>query len=187
MSHDDFDDVDTFDTSDKHRDEAPPEDATRGRSALPASVTIPFREACAYTGLSRNTFYRLLDDGLVPGAQKLGGQWRFHREKLLRWLACEEPSPARSRRSRRRAPPESSASEPARGRGASRDRRRRSTSEGEAPAGEGKRDAGDGLCARCHAPLPAQEAAPRARGPGAKVLRCPACEELGTSSKERRR
>lgn len=51
-----------------------------------ASLTISFREAVVLTGLSRNTLYKLIKAGEVPGAQKLGGWYRFHRGLLLAWL-----------------------------------------------------------------------------------------------------
>lgn len=54
-----------------------------------ATMTIPFREALVLTGLSRNTLYRMLRARKVPGAQKLGGTWRFHLQTLVDWLACK--------------------------------------------------------------------------------------------------
>lgn len=63
------------------------------------SLTIDFQEARQLTGVSRNTLYKLVQRGLIPGAQKLGGTWRFHREKLVGFLACEElGTPSKSRR-----------------------------------------------------------------------------------------
>lgn len=78
------------------------EQATKTREALmlPAeSVTISFEAARRLAGVSRNTFYKLAQRGQIPGAQKLGGTWRFHREKLLLFLACEElGTPSKTRR-----------------------------------------------------------------------------------------
>ena len=39
-----------------------------------------------YLQISRATFYRWLEDGKMPGAVKIGGSWRIHREKLRVWL-----------------------------------------------------------------------------------------------------
>lgn len=37
--------------------------------------------------ISRATFFRLVEDGKLPGAKKIGGSWRVVREKLEAWLA----------------------------------------------------------------------------------------------------
>lgn len=59
---------------------------------MPAeSLTITFREAVVLTGLSRNTLYKLVKAGEVPGAQKLGNWYRFHRALLLAWLEGRVP------------------------------------------------------------------------------------------------
>lgn len=55
------------------------------------SLTITFREAVALTGLSRNTLYKLVKAGDVPGAQKLGNWYRFHRALLVEWLEGKVP------------------------------------------------------------------------------------------------
>jgi len=60
----------------------------REHVTAPRTMTIPFRTALVLTGLSRNTLYRMLRAQKVPGAQKLGGTWRFHRQTLMEWLAC---------------------------------------------------------------------------------------------------
>lgn len=54
-------------------------------------LTITFREAVVLTGLSRNTLYKLVKAGEVPGAQKLGNWYRFHRALLLAWLEGSVP------------------------------------------------------------------------------------------------
>lgn len=58
-------------------------------SAARVPMTIAFHEAQLLSGLSRNTLYRLLRAKKVPGAQKLGGTWRFHLQTLVEWLACK--------------------------------------------------------------------------------------------------
>ncbi|MCB9705526.1 MAG: helix-turn-helix domain-containing protein [Myxococcales bacterium] len=52
--------------------------------------TLSFAEALALIGISRNTLYRLAAEGRIPGAQKLGKAWRFHRGTLLHFLAHPE-------------------------------------------------------------------------------------------------
>lgn len=78
------------------------EGAAKPREATgvgPESLTVAFAEARRLAGVSRNTFYKLAQRGVIPGAQKLGGTWRFHREKLLLFLACEElGTPSKTRR-----------------------------------------------------------------------------------------
>ncbi len=44
------------------------------------------KEAAKYLGLHLVTVYRLVKKGELPGA-KLGGQWRFTKELLDKWLA----------------------------------------------------------------------------------------------------
>ena len=63
---------------------------TRATPARGASETLSFGEALALIGISRNTLYRLAAEGRIPGAQKLGKAWRFHRGTLLHFLAHPE-------------------------------------------------------------------------------------------------
>ncbi len=48
-------------------------------------------EAASYLRLHVKTIYRLVKEGKVPG-RKVGGNWRFHRDELERWLREEESS-----------------------------------------------------------------------------------------------
>ena len=43
------------------------------------------REAAKFLRLHVKTIYRLAKGGKVPG-RKVGGDWRFHREELDKWL-----------------------------------------------------------------------------------------------------
>ncbi len=36
--------------------------------------------------ISRATFFRMVGDGRLPGAFKLGDQWRVDSKKLMRWI-----------------------------------------------------------------------------------------------------
>lgn len=48
-----------------------------------------FNEAKLYLNTSRATLYRLIQTGKVP-ASKFGGQWRFSKERLNKWLEDHE-------------------------------------------------------------------------------------------------
>lgn len=42
-------------------------------------------ELAVYLKLPKSTLYKLIQDGKVPG-QKLGKQWRFHKQAVDQWL-----------------------------------------------------------------------------------------------------
>lgn len=50
---------------------------------------MDFRQTKAYLKVSRATLYRLLQTDKIPGS-KVGGQWRFRRERLDEWLKEQE-------------------------------------------------------------------------------------------------
>ena len=52
---------------------------------MPVFVTV--KEASELLRVTDRTLYDLCRQGKVPGAAKVGGQWRLDREKLLAWLA----------------------------------------------------------------------------------------------------
>jgi excisionase family DNA binding protein len=54
-------------------------------------VLLTIREACMYLRVSRSTVDRMLAAGTMPGARKVGGQWRFHRQSIERWVMRGEP------------------------------------------------------------------------------------------------
>ena len=43
------------------------------------------RELAQYMGVSAVTVYRLVERGEIP-ARKIGGQWRFLKDEIDRWL-----------------------------------------------------------------------------------------------------
>lgn len=43
------------------------------------------KEAAEFLKISRGTLMKYVQEGLIP-AQKLGWQWRFSRQALLKWL-----------------------------------------------------------------------------------------------------
>jgi excisionase family DNA binding protein len=43
-------------------------------------------EVAARLSVSRSTLYRLLEAGLLPGAVRVGGQWRVDTDELEHWL-----------------------------------------------------------------------------------------------------
>ena len=48
-----------------------------------------FKEAQKYLNVSRTTLYSLIKKNKVP-AVKLGGQWRFRKERIVKWLDSHE-------------------------------------------------------------------------------------------------
>lgn len=53
------------------------------------SELMNFKEAKMYLKTSRATLYRHIQSGKVP-ASKFGGQWRFDKKKLDKWLDDHE-------------------------------------------------------------------------------------------------
>jgi excisionase family DNA binding protein len=52
---------------------------------MPDFITV--KEASELLRVTDRTLYDLCRQGKVPGAAKVGGQWRLDRERLLAWLA----------------------------------------------------------------------------------------------------
>lgn len=50
---------------------------------------LTFGEAKKYLRTTTSTLYRLIQNGVVP-ASKVGGQWRFQRDRLDNWLLEQE-------------------------------------------------------------------------------------------------
>lgn len=50
---------------------------------------LTFDEAKEYLRTTSSTLYRLVQKGIVP-ASKVGGQWRFKKERLEDWLSDQE-------------------------------------------------------------------------------------------------
>jgi len=63
-------------------------------------LLLRFEEARQLLRLSRNTVYNLAARGELPGARKVGKEWRFRRDLLLEWLASRASRP-RARRCHR--------------------------------------------------------------------------------------
>ena len=61
---------------------------------------LSFREALALLKVSRNTLYRQVHAGEIPGVRRVGRAWRFHRASLIRWLSCSGPDTRGKRRTR---------------------------------------------------------------------------------------
>ena len=53
---------------------------------MPNLITV--REAAELLRLSERSVYDLCRQGRVPGAAKVGGQWRLDEGRLLAWLAA---------------------------------------------------------------------------------------------------
>jgi len=50
---------------------------------------MDFRDTKFYLRISRATLYKLLRSRKIP-ASKVGGQWRFRKERLDKWLEEQE-------------------------------------------------------------------------------------------------
>jgi excisionase family DNA binding protein len=50
---------------------------------------LTFDEAKEYLRTTTSTLYRLVQKGVVP-ASKVGGQWRFKKDRLEGWLSDQE-------------------------------------------------------------------------------------------------
>ena len=63
------------------------ESGRRGRKQLAAEARImTIRDAAEYLHCHTSTLYRLVETGRIP-AFKLGGNWRFMRSELERWIS----------------------------------------------------------------------------------------------------
>lgn len=49
---------------------------------------MTLKEVAKYLGVHEMTVYRLMNNGKMPGF-KLGGQWRFKKDVLDKWIAKE--------------------------------------------------------------------------------------------------
>jgi excisionase family DNA binding protein len=52
-------------------------------------------EAATYLNIKKGTLYRLAKSGQIPGT-KIGGQWRFKRERLDELFRSSQPAPHRN-------------------------------------------------------------------------------------------
>lgn len=46
---------------------------------------LNFKEAVSFLKVGRNTLLKLAQEGKIP-SQRVGNQWRFSRQALLKWL-----------------------------------------------------------------------------------------------------
>ena len=49
---------------------------------------LTIKEVCELLKIGERTVYHLARAGRLPGAAKVGGQWRVNRAKLTDWLAA---------------------------------------------------------------------------------------------------
>ena len=65
---------------------------TRSGSAfvapVPTDAVFTIDDLVVYLKLPKSTVYKLAQEGKIPG-QKVGRHWRFHRETIDSWLACQ--------------------------------------------------------------------------------------------------
>jgi excisionase family DNA binding protein len=70
----------------------------RGGRAGPGPI-MTVRDVAAYLNCHYSTVYRLLRSGAIPGF-RLGGDWRFRREDLDRWISDHHVVPVVPSRNR---------------------------------------------------------------------------------------
>ncbi len=63
-----------------------------------AREVMNIRQASQYLGISRDTLYRYISEGMIP-AFKLGNRWKFRKTILDRWME-RKMSQARARKKR---------------------------------------------------------------------------------------
>ena len=61
------------------------------RDAVSEYLTID--EVCVLLKLGKRTVYDLCREGKLPGAAKIGNQWRVNRQQLDEWLAAGGAAP----------------------------------------------------------------------------------------------
>ena len=57
------------------------------------SEYLTIDEVCALLKLGKRTVYDLCREGKLPGAAKIGNQWRVNRQQLDEWLAAGGAAP----------------------------------------------------------------------------------------------
>jgi len=60
---------------------------------------MTLEDVAEYLQLSRDLIYRLAQKGKMP-ASKVGGQWRFKREKIDQWMDSQKAETPEGRQSR---------------------------------------------------------------------------------------
>lgn len=53
---------------------------------------LTVKELAAYLKLAESTVYKLAQDGEIPG-RKIGGNWRFSRDQINKWMAGGDDVP----------------------------------------------------------------------------------------------
>jgi predicted DNA-binding transcriptional regulator AlpA len=56
---------------------------------LPAVLDVPL--VCVVLGKSSASIKRYAADGILPGARKIGNEWRFDKETLMQYLKGAAP------------------------------------------------------------------------------------------------
>jgi excisionase family DNA binding protein len=70
-----------------------------GEEQPPPSV-LTVDELAALLRVNRKTVYDALSRAEIPGARRVGGRYRIHRDAVLEWLASGQDRVPRSRRNR---------------------------------------------------------------------------------------
>lgn len=60
---------------------------------MPTDEVLTIKEVSAFLKVTERTIYSLLADQAIP-AFKVGGQWRFRRSDLVKWMETRTLRPA---------------------------------------------------------------------------------------------
>ena len=71
-----------------------------GGDLVPTDAVFTIDDLVVYLKLPKSTVYKLAQEGTIPG-QKVGRHWRFHRDTIDCWLACQQQARSATRDRRR--------------------------------------------------------------------------------------
>lgn len=71
-----------------------------GGDEEPPPSVLTVDELAALLRVNRKTVYDALSRSEIPGARRVGGRYRIHRDAVLEWLASGQDRVSRSRRNR---------------------------------------------------------------------------------------
>lgn len=63
---------------------------------------LTVREVAAYLGVAPVTVYRAASNGVIPGAFRINGRWRFRMEQIDRWTRSDQGGSAPATRNTER-------------------------------------------------------------------------------------
>jgi excisionase family DNA binding protein len=78
----------------------PQRSAHPGGEEQPPPSVLTVDELATMLRVNRKTVYDALSRAEIPGARRVGGRYRIHRDAVLEWLASGQDRVPRSRRNR---------------------------------------------------------------------------------------